>query len=217
VSLRLGLAVIAMVALAACSRQEADWSRARAGDSIAGYQQYLDQYPHGAHVGDAQARLQELVDEREWERALRLDTPEAYQAYLGGHPEGRHAATAREKLADFLLARTPTGGDAREPPPPAGSRGPSGTLAALAAPGGEFRVQLGAFAGGDASARKAWTGLQAAHAAELGRLQPSIDRVERGARSLWRLQAGPLTEERARAVCSALRARGADCLVVRSG
>ena len=78
-------------------------------------------------------------------------------------------------------------------------------------------MQLGAFAGGEASARKAWSALQAAHAAELGRLQPSIDRVERGAGSLWRLQAGPLTEERARAVCSALRARSADCMVIGPG
>jgi hypothetical protein len=210
-------ATVLAFAVAGCSRQEADWSHTRSADSVAAYQQYLDEYPHGAHAREAQSRLKELLEEREWQRATRLDTPEAYQVYLGGHPDGAHAGQARDKLGEFLLARTPTGGDEREvpPTPPPAARHPSGTLAALAQPGVEFRVQLGAFAAGEAAARKAWQQLKSAHPAELDRLSPRIDQLERSGKTLWRLQAGPLAEAQARAACARLREAGAACTVVR--
>lgn len=215
--LKSGTAIVVAVALllAACSRQEADWSRTRAGDSIAAYQQYLDDYPHGLHAREAVQRMKQLVDEHEWLRAARLDTPEAYQVYLGGHPEGSHAAEARDRLADFMLLRTPAGDDADTPATaPTALRGPSGTLEALAAGSEEFRVQLGAYLS-ESQASAAWTRLASAHAAALGRLIPHVDRVDRDGKTLWRLQAGPLAEARARAVCAELRGRGADCVAVR--
>ena len=49
----------------------------------------------------------------------------------------------------------------------------------------------------------------------LGGLAPRIDVIERDGRNLWRLQAGPLGESRARDVCAALKSRGEACLLVR--
>jgi len=103
------LAVLAMLQLQACGRQETEWRRVRAEDSPAAYEDYLRRNPGGAHSEEAQERLRALREEREWERALRLDAPEAFQQYLGAYPEGRFAAEARERLADFLLAQAPSG------------------------------------------------------------------------------------------------------------
>ena len=49
----------------------------------------------------------------------------------------------------------------------------------------------------------------------LGGLSYRVDVIERDGRSLWRLQAGPLGESRARDVCAALKSRGEACLLVR--
>lgn len=103
------IAVLAMLHLQACSRQETEWRRVRAEDSPAAYEDYLRRNPGAAHREEAQERLRALREEREWERALRLDAPEAFQQYLGAYPEGRYAAEARERLADFLLAQAPSG------------------------------------------------------------------------------------------------------------
>jgi SPOR domain len=250
--------LLLVLLLAGCSRQEADWGKAQRADTIAAYQQYLDDYPQGMHGKDAQARLTALVDEREWQRAIRLNTPEAYQVYLGGHPDGAHAADARARISDFVLARTPTGAEETddsespalppppleaEPPPaaaprpvvappaavvvppapvkpvptrpvPGVQRGPSGTLAAIAGPVGDHRIQLGAFSAGETATRRAWSSLKAKHAATLGPLTPRVDTITRDGVKLWRLQAGPLDLAQARAACEKLKAAGDACAVV---
>ena len=45
---------------AASSPEETAWRLARSGDTIAGYVEYLDRHPQGAHARDASARLQAL-------------------------------------------------------------------------------------------------------------------------------------------------------------
>lgn len=188
--------------LTACSRQETAWRDAGQADTDAAYSAYLEDYPAGAHAAEARQRVGELREQQEWQRALRFDAPESYQHYLAAYPTGRFGATARERLAGFLRARAPQD-DTR----------PAGALIAEAQRAG-YRVQLGAFADGEQAARDAWRALRAHHPELLGRLAPRVDVVMRDGGSLWRLQAGPLSEPRARELCAALAARGADCLVV---
>jgi hypothetical protein len=206
--------LVPLLAAPGCSRQESAWRSSRAQDSVAAYEAYLRDYPAGGHASEAQARLGELREQQEWERALRFNTPEAFQRYLSGYPEGRYAAAARDKLSDFLLARAPdeapVPASAAAPEPP-----PGGTLIAAAAATGDYRVQLGAFRGGEAAARHAWAQLGQKHGELLGSLTPRIDVVVRDGHDLWRLQAGPLSEARARDVCAALKSRGEACLLVR--
>ena len=206
--------LLAVALLAGCSRQESAWRRSESQDTVAAYQAYLREYPGGTHAGRAQERLAELREMQEWERAQRFNTPEAYQRYLSGYPAGRFSGPAREKLSDFLLARAP--GDSPPPPPVAAVQpAPGGTLIAAAGAAGDYRVQLGAFSGGEAAARREWSRLAGRHGDLLGGLAPRIDVIERDGRSLWRLQAGPLGESRARDVCAALKSRGEACLLVR--
>jgi len=115
---------LACLQLQGCGRQETEWRRVRAEDTVAAYEDYLRRHPGGSHSEEAQGRVRSLREEREWERALRLNAPEAFQQYLGAYPEGRFAPQARERLADFLLAQAPTaapedgGGDAAAAPRP---------------------------------------------------------------------------------------------------
>ena len=209
------LAVVAgLLASGGCSRQESAWRDAERQHSVAAYEAYLRDYPAGVHAPQARAMLEDLREQQEWDRALRFNTPEAFQRYLSRYPSGRYAEAARGRLSDFLLAREPTDGEPTAPgvvpPAPAPT---SGKLIAAASGGGEFRVQLGAFAAGEGAAQRAWEQLSRRHADLLEGLVPRIDVIRKDGRSLWRLQAGPLDGARAREVCSVLRSRGAACLV----
>ena len=209
---------IGLLVLAGCSRQESAWRQAERQDSVAAYEAYLRDYPAGAHAPEARTTLSDLREQQEWDRALRFNTPEAFQRYLSRYPSGRYADAARERLSDFVLGRSP---DAKEPVPTPEAEAPapppptSGKLIAAASSGGEFRVQLGAFSAGEDAARRAWQDLSRRHGDLLGGLVPRIDVIRKDGRRLWRLQAGPLTEARAREVCSSLEAHGAACLLVR--
>jgi hypothetical protein len=219
--------VIGSTALGGCSRQESAWRQAEVQHSVAAYEAYLRDYPAGAHAPEARTRLADLREQQEWDRALRFNTPEAFQRYLSRYPSGRYAQAARDRLSDFLMARgpettapeSPRGGEPPAPPPAATSVQPAapgatpGRLLAEAAGAADFRIQLGAFAAGEGTARRAWQTLSSRHPDLLEGLTPRVDVIRKDGRNLWRLQAGPLTEARAKELCAALRARGAACLV----
>ncbi|WP_194097440.1 peptidoglycan-binding protein [Marivivens aquimaris] len=50
---------------AAAAEDRNAWDKARDADNMAAYQDYLSAYPEGDFVGEAQARIQEITDERE--------------------------------------------------------------------------------------------------------------------------------------------------------
>ena len=98
-----------------------------------------------------------------------------------------------------MAARPPT-------PPPA--------AAALRTGSGEWRIQLGSFPAAD-QATAQWDRLKKTHA-ELQPLGLTTVRVDLGDKGVWyRLQAGPLNEPGARALCDDLKSKKRDCLVVR--
>ena len=180
--------IIAAGVLAACSRQESGWRAAAAEDSVAAYEQYLQDFPAGAHAGVARARVVELLEQEAWAGANRLQTPEAWQRYLGEWPDGRHAPAARRQLARFVPAGAPESGDA-------------------------WSVQLGAYSS-EAAARAALARHARDHAGELAG-QPLVIVAPYGtATDIWRLRTGPLAETAARDLCGKLRQRGVDCVPV---
>ena len=183
--------LIAALAVAACSRQEAGWQEAARENSIAAYQNYLEKFPAGAHAGEARARVLELQEESAWTRANRLRTPEAWQRYLGEWPDGRHAALARRQLVAFIPAQAP-------------------------AARGDFAVQLGAWSN-EAAARGNLARLAREHAAELGGQSLVILAPQLPDTDVWRLRTGPLEEARARELCESLRSGGVDCVPVAGG
>ncbi len=102
---------------------------------------------------------------------------------------------------------------------PAPSETPTTQVAALPAattPAGPYVVQLAALRSQD-GARPAWERLQKAHAALLSERELAIQEIDLGDRGIfYRVQAGYFSD-RANAIelCTALKARGQDCLVIK--
>ena len=85
---------------------------------------------------------------------------------------------------------------------------------AMFTPKGRYLVQVGAFSSLEA-ADKFWTGLQGKYPMILKGLSDEVQRAELGARVLYRLRIGYLmTRGEADRVCSDLKSRGQDCMVV---
>ena len=119
----------------------------------------------------------------------------------GGPARGGIASLARPAAPPAKAAARP----AAKPAAPA----PVRASAAPAAPGGKWKVQLGAF-GNAGGAQRAWAGLKS-KVGPLAALQPAY--VAAGA--VTRLQAGPLASRAAAdRVCAAARAAGAACFPV---
>ncbi len=92
------LCVITAGVLAACSNPTADWQKANQQNSIAAYQQFIQQHPNDARVAQARDRINALQDEQAWTTAQSTNTLDGYQQYLQQEPNGMHAADAQDKV-----------------------------------------------------------------------------------------------------------------------
>ena len=92
------LCVITAGALAACSNPSADWQKANQANTVAAYQQFIQQHPNDARVAQARNRINALTDEQAWTAAQNANTLDGYQQYLQQQPNGMHAADAQDKI-----------------------------------------------------------------------------------------------------------------------
>lgn len=100
--------------------------------------------------------------------------------------------------------------------PAAGEAGPSiaSLIDNMSGPTGGWRVQIASVKSEDV-AKSTWARLQAAHGDVLANLRMQPARVDLGDKGVWyRVQAGPLDEKQAQSVCSTLKSRKADCVIV---
>ncbi len=215
------LMVVSLAMACGCSRRQQEWETARRADTVEAYQRFLGSFPDGEFASQAQARVRELREADDWQKAMRADTAEAYQAFLNQHPQGRMADEARIRIGNFALAQTPSGSpqEVSAPVAPTADSAPSDAEVAGAPPGGAstgaaYRIQLGAFSGGDKQAMNEWRRLQGEYPQLLSGLTPSVKLATTTAGHLYRLQAGVMPEERARAACAELKAKGQACIVV---
>jgi cell division septation protein DedD len=214
------LLILSLAIASGCSRRQQEWETARRTDTVESYKQFLRLFPDGEFASQADARVRELQEAGDWEKAARTDTAEAYQEFLNRYPQGRMADEARIRIGNFALAQTPSSSPQEMPAPqsPAGSVDsavPTASTSTTAVPsGGAYRIQLGAFSGGDKQAMGEWRRLQGAHPELLGGLTPSVKLLTTTSGHLYRLQAGVMTEERARETCAKLKAAGQTCVVV---
>jgi len=134
---------MAMLALAGCSRQEAaDWKQATLADSSEAYQLFLQQHPHSAEATQAQARMQQLAEQRDWQIASAADTRDSYQLFLTQHADSKWAQEARIRIENFAQAGV-SGGPALT----AAAASPSATGAAEAGANDASAAQSGTAAG----------------------------------------------------------------------
>jgi SPOR domain len=92
------LCVIMAGALAACSSPNADWQKATQQNTVAAYQQFIQQHPSDTRVEQARNRINALQDEQAWNAATSANTLDSYQHYLQQEPNGMHAADAQDKV-----------------------------------------------------------------------------------------------------------------------
>ncbi len=92
---RLLAAAAILVLLAACDSAQREWEAARAEDTQAAYQAFLERYPESELAAQAGTRLEVLRELEVWQQAVAADTPSSYEDYLAAYPSGAHAREAQ--------------------------------------------------------------------------------------------------------------------------
>ena len=85
------------------SADDEAWVRALEKDTLAGYREYLENFPDGLHKDDAQDRI-DFYDNKSWATAEQRNTIAGYEDYLEQWPEGLHSSKAQERI-DEMKAR----------------------------------------------------------------------------------------------------------------
>lgn len=80
------------------SKEELLWQKACQSDDILGYDNYLQAFPQGEYVKEAEKRLRKAEDKAAWEAALRLDSISAYRNYLRKYEKGNYLQQAEERI-----------------------------------------------------------------------------------------------------------------------
>jgi hypothetical protein len=101
--------VLALTALAGCSREKIDWKSAEAADTVEGYDHFLERHPDGELAPQARARVAQLNEDRDWKKASAADTADAYRQFLAQHDSGKWSEEARIRVENFSLDGTATG------------------------------------------------------------------------------------------------------------
>ena len=236
--------LIAAVLLSGCDTREQDWEAATQADSIAAYEEFLDQHPDGQYTASARERIAEIREKNAWDSARDTGTVDAYQAFVEEYPDSEHAAQAAARIEE--MERSSRWSQLRGSTEIAAleafvRRYPDSDEAAQAR---ERIEQLEAEAEAEARARAEAEAQAAAEAASKGdyRVQLAAFRSENAARagaqriqeryasllgdanievvppeqgsSYFRLLTSRLGGEEARNLCASLKEQGQDCLVV---
>jgi cell division septation protein DedD len=226
---RVGVVLMSLALLAGasgCSHDQRDWSSAQAANTIEAYEGFISAHPKSAHAAEAQAQIAQLSEARDWQRASTIDTADAYRQFLAQYPQGKSAQEARIRIENFGMSGAPAAGTSpaasSAAPPAAGATAPAtaappppkpAPTAAQTAGSGQYSVQLGAFST-QAKAQSQWRRLNTRFGARLRGTEPDIEPAKSAnGRRIYRLRAKPLTEARARVLCSALRKHGQPCVV----
>ena len=221
-------AVLAALSLLGCSRESDDWKGAQAADTVAGYEQFLHQYPGSTHVGEANTRVSQLAEDEAWQLATSQDSQAGYQQFVAKYPEGKWAQEARVRIENFAL--TPPSGEtpasvmanmsgatpAAAPQAGAAAVAPAPAMKPAAAPASKaatgYGVQLGAFST-QAKADAAWAGASKRFKAQFGGAKHEVVRGKSGAATVFRLRVAQADESAARGLCDTLKAKHQACVV----
>jgi hypothetical protein len=132
-------------------------------------------------------------------------------------PEAAKTPTPIQATGTAPPANAPTVTQAAATTPAASESGATSIasiIEGMSGPTGGWRIQL-ASAKSEDVAKSTWAKLQAAHGDVLASLKMQPTKVDLGDKGVWyRVQAGPLDEKQAAGVCSTLKGRKADCVVV---
>jgi hypothetical protein len=86
--------LLATTVLAGCGTTERDWKLAKDANTASGYVDFLAKHPHGSHVDEARAAIEEL----DWNSAKTKNKIDDYNRYLLTHSAGKHAFEAKAAI-----------------------------------------------------------------------------------------------------------------------
>lgn len=88
------------------------WSEADDKNTVAGYEEYLENYPDGLYLNAARDRIEKLNAEnkelRAWNSAKSRNTVSAYRGYISNYPSGRYVSSARSYIRNIEKSREQT-------------------------------------------------------------------------------------------------------------
>jgi hypothetical protein len=99
-SLRAGCWVAALL-LTACGSTQGDWNEARAANTVAAYESFIDKHPNTPQSVQAHQQIATLNDEQAWAVALAANTAEAFQTYLQEWPTGLYSGQAHDRIGSI--------------------------------------------------------------------------------------------------------------------
>jgi hypothetical protein len=203
-------------------REQRDWRIATERDTAEAYRAFIDAHPKGRWVSEARIRIQNsLLDpmpppvedlrpptEADETAAAAAAAAPAAQAPAAPGPV-EPAAASEDPIFDAPAAASP-------PAAPAAPAKPAAPAAPAEPAPISHRIQLGAF-GTREQAQAEWAQARTRHR-ELQGLVPVLTPVTavNGA-SMWRLQAGVVSQARAREICDTLQAARQPCVYAPPG
>ena len=201
--------------------EESDWAHATQAATPEAYREFLGQHPTGRWAEEARIRIEAFALGSAPHLAARAEqatapgvTPagtgvRALTMATSATPPPIRSAAPPSGLAQLVVAPQKTMRQATVASAIAATPAPASPVAAA---GGAYGVQLGAF-GSEASADREWHRLQGRFA-QLGGLAPRIVAAGGAAGQLYRLQAPAAGEAAARALCATLRQQSQPCVPV---
>jgi cell division septation protein DedD len=227
------IAMAAVLILAGCSRESADWKSATTADTSEAYRQFLQQHPKSSNADTARERLQALAEDRDWQAAAAADTRVAYEQFVAQHADSKWVQEARIRIENFAqtgsgtssaaaaaLAPSPKTVPPPKPLPPKSlpPKSPTATpvahpkVAGAATSHGNY-VQLGAFKTKE-RAQSEWKTLSARFPSELKALKP--DYVEGPSKhgTVYRLRVAVSSVAAAKGLCDQLKKHAQLCVPV---
>jgi len=199
--------------------EERDWQKARDADTPEAYQAFLKQYQEGKWTEEARIRIENFTLAQAPSGTGTGTAAPSSGADAGGPPADATAGnhTTLEPPAPAPQAAAPPA--AKEGASPAPGVAAARTLkpaakSAIKSEPGTFGIQLGAFKSGAGAAHERWAHLQKEYPSLLAGLSSKVAPKKTATGNLYRLQATGLSEKRARAICSSLKAKSQACVVI---
>ena len=87
---RIVMLITISVILQACAKESDMWTETSANPTENGYVQYIESFPDGEHIAEAQQALEELI----FQRATSAKSVELFEQYLAEYPNAQFRTTA---------------------------------------------------------------------------------------------------------------------------
>jgi cell division septation protein DedD len=190
-------------------KEARDWDIATQRDTAEAYRAFIDAYPTGRWVSEAAAAAAGAASPTD-------DAPTTEPSSAPGSAPAPAAASAEDALFDAPTTVSPPEAAAPAVPHPAAPAARAAPAKPTEPPPVSHRIQLGAF-GSREQAQAEWAQVRTRHRELQGLVPLLTPATSTNGASMWRLQAGVVSEARAREICDMLQAARQPCVYAPPG